>query len=184
MRARILDASEKAFSEADFHSVQVETVASLAGVGKGTIYRYFRDKGALYVDTLTRAMGRVVSQMEEKAQSNGEPEARLRAALRALAEFFERDRGLLESMMRGQLALKEEDRRKLKEQGDRMNALLRSVVEEGISRSCFRGVNPALAAWVLRGACVVTMMQGPQEGSTVGAVEEICDIVLSGLRSH
>lgn len=183
MRQRILDAAEEAFSTAAFHSVSVEAIASLARVGNGTIYRYFRDKSDLYAATLTRAVTRVVQEMEERASAGGTPEERLKRVLEALAAFFERNRGLLESVVRGEMEVGGEARRRLREQGQRVNALLRSVVEQGIREGRFRRVNPMLAAWVLQGACS-SMIRAMDACNASEAVEGICDIVLSGLRSR
>jgi AcrR family transcriptional regulator len=46
-RRRILDAALKAFAERGYHGTSVPEVADVAGVGVGTLYRYFADKNAL-----------------------------------------------------------------------------------------------------------------------------------------
>lgn len=46
-RVRILDAALKLFSERGFHGTAVPDIARAAGVGTGTIYRYFPDKEGL-----------------------------------------------------------------------------------------------------------------------------------------
>ena len=46
-RRRILDAALKTFAERGFHGTTVPEVAAAAGVGTGTLYRYFEHKEAL-----------------------------------------------------------------------------------------------------------------------------------------
>jgi TetR/AcrR family transcriptional regulator, repressor of fatR-cypB operon len=46
-RRRILDAALRAFAERGFHGTSVPEVADAAGVGTGTLYRYFEHKEAL-----------------------------------------------------------------------------------------------------------------------------------------
>ena len=46
-RRRILDAGLRTFAERGFHGTSVPEVASAAGVGTGTLYRYFEHKEAL-----------------------------------------------------------------------------------------------------------------------------------------
>jgi AcrR family transcriptional regulator len=46
-RRRILDAALKTFAERGFHGTSVPEVAEAAGVGTGTLYRYFEHKEAL-----------------------------------------------------------------------------------------------------------------------------------------
>ena len=46
---RMLDAAARLFGAHRFHEVRMEDVAAAAEVGKGTLYRYFRDKEELYL---------------------------------------------------------------------------------------------------------------------------------------
>jgi AcrR family transcriptional regulator len=52
-RETILNAALQLFTERGFHGTAMPLVAELAGVGAGTIYRYFENKEAL-VNTLYR----------------------------------------------------------------------------------------------------------------------------------
>ncbi len=47
LRSAVLDAALDLFSENGFHSSPMSRIAKLAGVGVGSIYRYFSDKDAL-----------------------------------------------------------------------------------------------------------------------------------------
>ena len=44
----ILEAAAKVFAMKPFHGVLIDEIASDAGIGKGTIYRYFETKDELY----------------------------------------------------------------------------------------------------------------------------------------
>src|SRR4051812_17623609 len=46
-RIRVLEAAEKLFAERGVDAVTMDDVAGAAGVGKGTLYRRFGDKGGL-----------------------------------------------------------------------------------------------------------------------------------------
>lgn len=45
---RILDAALSVFSKRGYHEATMEEIAQVAGVGKGTLYRYFKSKDELY----------------------------------------------------------------------------------------------------------------------------------------
>ncbi|NLU10296.1 MAG: TetR/AcrR family transcriptional regulator [Tepidanaerobacter acetatoxydans] len=47
-RSRILDAAAAVFSKEGYHQAKVEDIARIAGIGKGTIYLYFKNKRHLY----------------------------------------------------------------------------------------------------------------------------------------
>ncbi len=51
-RIAVLLSAQKLFSEKSFHDVRLEEIAETAGVGKGTIYTYFKSKDELFVRCL------------------------------------------------------------------------------------------------------------------------------------
>ena len=51
-RLRVLDAAERLFAERGVAGVTMDDIATAAGVGKGTLYRRFTDKGGLAVALL------------------------------------------------------------------------------------------------------------------------------------
>ena len=52
---KILAAAAQLFATHRFHEARMEDIAALAEVGKGTLYRYFKDKEELYLALLQRA---------------------------------------------------------------------------------------------------------------------------------
>lgn len=56
-RDQVLDAAARVFSRDDFEAVTMARVAEEAGVAKGTPYRYFATKEALFLELLTREIG-------------------------------------------------------------------------------------------------------------------------------
>src|SRR2546427_38327 len=49
LRESILRAAESVFTLHDYHEVQMDQVARACGVGKGTLYRHFPSKRALFL---------------------------------------------------------------------------------------------------------------------------------------
>ena len=62
----ILQAATELFAEKDFHAVLMEEVALRAGVGKGTLYRYFPTKDKLYVSTIVIGWDRLREELEKQ----------------------------------------------------------------------------------------------------------------------
>src|SRR5437763_4259622 len=52
---KILAAASRLFATHRFHEARMEDIAAVAEVGKGTLYRYFKDKEELYLALLERA---------------------------------------------------------------------------------------------------------------------------------
>src|SRR5262249_61702564 len=76
-RQRILAAATAVFAERDFHRVQVSEVAERAGVGKGTLYLYFRNKDALREGALRASLERLAGEVEHEAAADASGEAAL-----------------------------------------------------------------------------------------------------------
>jgi AcrR family transcriptional regulator len=85
-RQAILAAALEEFSARGFAAARLDDVAARAGVAKGTIYLYFRDKEALFQD-LIREMSPVVSTIE-RALSLDLP---MRALAEQAVEIFVRE---------------------------------------------------------------------------------------------
>src|SRR4051812_6962204 len=63
-REAILSAALEEFSASGFAAARLDDVARRAGVAKGTIYLYFRDKEALFQELVRAMIGPVVGAIE------------------------------------------------------------------------------------------------------------------------
>src|SRR4051794_28806540 len=66
----------------------MDDIAAAAGVGKGTLYRYFKDKEELYLALLERASAQVTELLQE-AVSAGSPVEKLERLVAAILSYFE-----------------------------------------------------------------------------------------------
>lgn len=65
-RRAILDAALEVFAESGFASARMQDVAARAGVAKGTLYLYFKDKAALFEGLIHEAIDPVLGSMEAR----------------------------------------------------------------------------------------------------------------------
>ena len=87
----ILDAASRVFAARPFHEVLIDTIAADAGIGKGTIYRYFETKEDLYFATVVHVMEELAADLGTETQSESSGIRRLeRIATRILNSFWER----------------------------------------------------------------------------------------------
>jgi AcrR family transcriptional regulator len=86
---RILAAAARLFAGNHFHAVRMEDIAVEAEVGKGTLYRYFRDKEELYLALLDRAARQMQGRISEVAERGLEPVAKLEALVDSIFDFFD-----------------------------------------------------------------------------------------------
>jgi AcrR family transcriptional regulator len=65
-RKLIVQTAIKLFSEQPFHRVKLDDVAEAAGVGKGTVYIYFKNKEELYYSLVYEGMAELVDVLRAK----------------------------------------------------------------------------------------------------------------------
>ena len=70
MRLDILDAAMSVFTRTGIHSTTIEMIAREAGLGKGTIYLYFKSKEELTI----RLLENIFAGMEERLEATPAPE--------------------------------------------------------------------------------------------------------------
>ena len=73
-RLRILEAAGTYFGKNGYHSADLDIVSKEAGVGKGTLYRYFENKEQLFVETVSyfadKMYGEIISEIERIRDRN------------------------------------------------------------------------------------------------------------------
>lgn len=95
---RIVRAAERLFTRRRFHEVKMDDVSRVAGVGKGTIYRYFKDKDDLFLRVVTSGFGELCGLLEETASGDLPFRAQLTGVVSHICDFFVRRRPLMRVM--------------------------------------------------------------------------------------
>src|SRR5438128_4364086 len=88
----IQDAAMRVIARRGMAAATMQEIADEAGVAKGTIYLYFRDRDELVEKTFESAMTDLQRRVDEALEKEGPFEQRLRAVLAAQITFFEANR--------------------------------------------------------------------------------------------
>jgi AcrR family transcriptional regulator len=86
---KILIAAARLFATQRFHEVRMEDIAAAVCAGKGTLYRYFKDKEELYLALLDRTAAGLRSRIDEGVAAAAGPRAKLEAIVAAILEYFD-----------------------------------------------------------------------------------------------
>lgn len=97
-RTEIMRAAEKLFTRRRFHEITLDAVVAEAGVGKGTVYRYFADKDDLFIQTATRGFDELCDLLVAKVPDEAPFAEQLLGACRQISAFFARRRPLFRMM--------------------------------------------------------------------------------------
>lgn len=87
-RADILAAAQQVFSEHSYRVTDVQHIAERAGVGKGTVYRFFATKEELFLAAVSAAMDDLAGQVA-RALEFEDPLERLRQGVTLYLQYFD-----------------------------------------------------------------------------------------------
>ncbi len=109
-RGEILAAATRSFARRGFSATDLQVVADELGMGKGTIYRYFATKQALFLAAVDQAMRRIGDELHGIAQAPSDPLNLIVDAVRAYLRFFDRNPDVIELLIQERAEFK--DRKK------------------------------------------------------------------------
>lgn len=189
-RADILRAAEAVFAEKGFHSASIGQIGRTAEYATGTVYLYFKDKEALYIELFEekiRALGTVVREQMEPLQDPMEALTRL---VRARMSYFEQNRQFFSIYAREGMNLFEErdDRwRGVKRLYEEYLSLLTRLIRSGQRKGAVRKGNPREFAVALSGMMMQLTrdwLQGQDRRPLTARSRFITDLFLHGAQAH
>jgi len=98
-KEQILTATKHIFAQNGFRRTQLDQIAAYLNVGKGTLYRYFRDKKSLFLAVFEQGMCQLRQTMMSKVEAVANPRDKIAMAVKTYFEFFDNDKELIEISM-------------------------------------------------------------------------------------
>lgn len=170
-------------------STTVQDIADEAGVAKGTIYLYFRDRDELVEKTFESAIGQLHERIDSALEQDAPLETRLRDSLHRAIEFF-KDNGqffrlyIAQRFPEGTPQQQRKQKRHCDQYRQRMTKLA-VVFEEAMNRGEIRRVDPhRLALLFAEGtnAIIVERVMEEKSPSADADVDFIVSTILDGIR--
>ncbi len=179
-KEEILEAASRVFAEKEFHQVLIDDVAALAGVGKGTVYRYFRTKEELYFETILQAFDDLYATLVRTTSKEASASRRLETIARETLQFSWQRRHLFRLLQTEErrFAMREGELRRRRED---IISLFRKAIVDGIASREFRGVDPRIAAELFRGMIRAANCFRSEGDSLDSLVAEITGIFTRGV---
>lgn len=152
-RQQILVAAGDIFAARGFHKATIEQIADAAGVGKGTVYLYFKNKKGLFDALLLEGFSMTVKRTKRALAELTDPIEHIRVIINLHLAIIKRNHPLMQMIMHELAPNRLQDLRS--EIGQRVRehmALYTEVLEQGIASGCLRPHEPQIVAFALAGA--------------------------------
>lgn len=163
----ILDAAIEVFAGSGFADTDVETVAQQAGVGKGTVYRYFGDKKGLFRAAADQGMKQLESHILTALGSIEDPVEAIGTVGSAYGSYFVKRPEVVEIMLieRAEFRGSIPDTHLVYRAKNR--TIFEDILRRGIEAGQFRQVDVRQATDVFANALFGTVVCGCLEAASV-----------------
>lgn len=99
-KRQILDAAIKIFSRKGFFLATTDDIIKQAGIGKGTIYRYFKNKEELFLSVIYCGLEQLRDDILKEIDKVTDPLEKIKRAVTAYLLFFEKNPSLVDLIVR------------------------------------------------------------------------------------
>jgi AcrR family transcriptional regulator len=179
-RNTILEAAASVFARRGFHDVLTDEIAGEAGVGKGTLYRYFRTKEEILYAALLLGFDELDAVLRADRLLAGPPPEVLKCvAGEVLRIFWDRPSFYL-NINRDASELRTQEREFLRRRA-RVARFVRETIARGVASGDFRWVEPRIAAEMFLGMLRGALRYRNGSDSPGALVETLCGLFLNGI---
>jgi TetR/AcrR family fatty acid metabolism transcriptional regulator len=180
LRDSILHAAEAIFTERDYHEVQMDDVADACGVGKGTLYRYFRSKRDLYLAVMFDGIGRLHGEIEAVVRTGDAPARKVERIVRCtLGYFWERRRFF--ALIHQNEHKPDRDVREWLRRRQQLVHLVQTALDQGIGLGQFRAVDSRIATEMLFGMMRAVNRYRGSDDDIEALVDAVVDTFMRGV---
>lgn len=179
-REEILKAAAGVFARRGYHRTLVDEVSRAAGVGKGTVYRYFRDKEDLFFSIIDQGIDRLISSMEGAARSGDLPSSSLSGIFGALSDFVRENKPIFKLLHQVEPRNRVKRFERIRVRNRRIISITEGVIRRGMRSGEFRRGDARLWALAAVSAANSAYMEGLR-AARPRTTESLLDLMLWGM---
>ncbi len=180
-RSEIFDIVVPLILRKGFQETSMREIAEAAGMGKSTLYDYFKTKDEILIFILEKQISEMVDQAQRIAGMDLPPEDRLRRIMEKHLAHLQANRNLNSHLTFEAQRLKPESQKRIQQRRYEYQNLVAEVIEEGINKGCFRPVQPLNAARLLINSVLAVLYTSRPMGAPEDMMAEAVDLFLYGI---
>jgi len=182
-RDSILDAAVAAFSKVRYHHVEVEAIAKEAGVGKGTIYRYFKNKHDLYTSTIEHQFKIMFEFIDTSTAETDSPMQFIKSLIDAFIMFFEKNPNAFDIVILASGTIVDEVILSIRNIRNEYYKKFLKIIQQGIDEKLFKNMNKHIILRAIDASVIYVMYDQMKTSSfTIDEIKEnLYNLFLNGL---
>jgi AcrR family transcriptional regulator len=155
-KQQILEAAIRVFAKFGLPNTRMLHIAQAAGIGKGTIYEYFRSKEDLFIAAFNAFVKESNMRIEKRVRQIHDPEEKLKAYFRGWIEIADSDVMELADIMldmwaEGIRSTEGKDKFNLKGMYENYREQIVQILDEGIRQKKFKPMDTTIVSSIIIG---------------------------------
>jgi AcrR family transcriptional regulator len=188
----IQDATMRVIGRKGMAAATMQEIAEEAGVAKGTIYLYFRDREELVEKTFESAMAELGVELDEVVRREGHFEEKIRAIVSGYLSFFAKNREFFRLYLSMRLAEGSPERQRRHKAACEPRYRMRvdqfaAFLEDAMNRGQIRRGDPRrMALFIMEGTTAILTERLTEESSPADTadVDLIVGMIVEGVRKR
>ena len=161
---QILDVASLIFSKEGFAKANTDEIAKRANLGKGTIYRYFKNKKELFLSVVDRGLDKLKDAILIEVEKTDDPLKKIESAIRTYLSFFEKNRNLIGILIHEQSSFQKRIAKRYFEHYygnvDRIKQTFKTGIEQGLIKDMDMDSLISVYASILNGLIYMWQVEG------------------------
>jgi len=169
------------FVKKGFHETSMREIAEAAGLGKSTLYDYFKTKDEILVYFFEDQLNDLTNEAQKVALQNLSADKRLHQIMEIYIESLQANKNLFLKLTQESQRLRPQSQKQVQEKRYAYQDLVRALIDEGIREGIFRKVNSLLAARLLISGMSSVIYGSRSTGAPQEMLRETLDIFFKGI---
>ncbi len=141
-RREILAEAARLFAETGYPRADLQVLADRLGVGKGTVYRYFSTKEALFLAAVDEGIHGLSEVIDAALEDESDPVRRLEKSVHTYLGYFDRHPEMVELLIIERAEFRDRKKATYFVYKERHHGRRRAIAEEGMASGAFRQMDP------------------------------------------
>ncbi len=140
----ILDGALKVFKAHGIEKTTMDEIAIESGFGKATLYYYFASKDEVFIAIMEEGWKQLWEGIESKIVEELSPRKKFMGIIKTMADIVKNNKILYGFLFTAPNHIQDESKQIWKTYQERLYAILKSIIEEGIKKKEFINLNPGM----------------------------------------
>jgi AcrR family transcriptional regulator len=140
----ILDGALRVFKVHGIEKTTMDEIAHESGFGKATLYYYFASKDEVFIAIMEEGWKKLWEGIESKIVEELSPRKKFMGIIKTMADIVKNNKILYGFLFTAPNHIQDESKQVWKTYQERLYAILKSIIEEGIKKKEFINLDPGM----------------------------------------